>query len=529
MALSELNSAIVRLAPRAEGQDPTTLIETFEDTGTLFAQLSSTAHQVVYGRRGTGKTHALRYLALTRLDAGDHAVYLDLRTIGSTDSLYMTGIAAPERAARFFIDVMLALHEQVRGQTLQRRDAERISVDDALAWLEVFADSLYSLRIGSEEEHEKTMRASATQTARSDAAAAIGTDGVNAKLGMSDDRSTATEEETKVRAAGAVRHRMNFSDVSEAFRNMVAVLPGRRLWIVIDEWTVMPPDVQPYFADMVKRLLLPVADVTVKIAAIEQRATFLARTSPKEYIGIELGADVVAGIDLDDFMVFGRSEVAASRFMSALLHKHLRSELIAEGVKDVPGDSAEFVRLAFTQRDTFEELVRAAEGVPRDAIHVAGMAAATAGDNRIGVPDVKGAARKFYLSDKERNVAADQKAEAFLVWAIEKVIGGRRARAFLVPQAVGRSSPLIAELYDARVLHVLKKGVSDKDRLGVRFDAYQLDYGCYVHLVTTQATLGVLPDEQEGEYVEVPGDDYRAIRRAILDIEEFEKDWASRN
>lgn len=103
------------------------------------------------------------------------------------------------------------------------------------------------------------------------------------------------------------------------------------------------------------------------------------------------------------------------------------------------------------------------------------------------------------------------------------MIGRRRARAFLVPQSVASANPLIQELYDARVLHVLKRGVSDKDRAGIRFDAYQLDYGCYVELVTTRATLGVVPGENEGEYVDVPGDDYRAIRRAILDIDEFEK------
>src|SRR5690606_5215089 len=110
-------------------------------------------------------------------------------------------------------------------------------------------------------------------------------------------------------------------------------------------------------------------------------------------------------------------------------------------------------------------------------------------------------------------------------WVIDQVIGERRARAFLLRSDI--SHPLIDSLFDARVLHILKKSISAHDQPGVRYDVYKLDYGCYVDLITTQrAPQGLLqldtdPDEA-AEYVEVPPDDYRSIRRAILDLREFE-------
>lgn len=63
---------------------------------------------------------------------------------------------------------------------------------------------------------------------------------------------------------------------------------------------------------------------------------------------------------------------------------------------------------------------------------------------------------------------------------------------------------------------------------------YKIDYGCYVDLLTTgKSSQGLLPffDEETGadSFVEVPPDDYRAIRRAILDIEEFENARPSQN
>jgi len=57
---------------------------------------------------------------------------------------------------------------------------------------------------------------------------------------------------------------------------------------------------------------------------------------------------------------------------------------------------------------------------------------------------------------------------------------------------------------------------------GVRYDAYKLDYGCYVDLVNTvRAPQTLLATGTHDDRSEVPQDDYRAIRRAILDIDEF--------
>ena len=63
------------------------------------------------------------------------------------------------------------------------------------------------------------------------------------------------------------------------------------------------------------------------------------------------------------------------------------------------------------------------------------------------------------------------------------MIGHRRARAFLLRQ--GGESHLVQGLYHQRVLHLVKRGIAAKDRPGVRYDAYALDYGCYVDLLAT--------------------------------------------
>ncbi len=92
----------------------------------------------------------------------------------------------------------------------------------------------------------------------------------------------------------------------------------------------------------------------------------------------------------------------------------------------------------------------------------------------------------------------------------------------------GVANELVDSLFDARVLHLLKRNVSAHDQPGERYDVYKIDYGCYVDLLaTTKAPQGLIATD-DGGFIDVPPDDYRAIRRAILDIAAFQVAQAAR-
>ena len=105
---------------------------------------------------------------------------------------------------------------------------------------------------------------------------------------------------------------------------------------------------------------------------------------------------------------------------------------------------------------------------------------------------------------------------------VDKVIKERKAKAFLLESRV--RDPLIDFLYDERVLHVLRKGISAKDSPGTRFNVYGIDYGCYIDLIkTTNEPIGFLDlGEDESDYSPiVPKTDLRSIRRCILNLPAF--------
>ena len=72
----------------------------------------------------------------------------------------------------------------------------------------------------------------------------------------------------------------------------------------------------------------------------------------------------------------------------------------------------------------------------------------------------------------------------------------------------------IEQLFDSRILRILRKNVSSHDQPGVRYDVYKIDYGCYVEFTNTaKEPQGLFQLEESDEYVEVP------IRRAILRLD----------
>ncbi len=99
---------------RADKNDRKVLCDTFVNVGALIPTLKSKNSHVLYGRRGTGKTHVLSYLQSLYEDKDNCAIYVDLRTIGSSGSLYDNqNIPFAQRFVRLIIDVFHEINNQI--------------------------------------------------------------------------------------------------------------------------------------------------------------------------------------------------------------------------------------------------------------------------------------------------------------------------------------------------------------------------------------------------------------------------------
>lgn len=520
-----LNRALMRLSRRAEKATLQRLVQTFVDVGPLFTLLSINDHQIVFGRRGTGKTHALQYLSGMMRQQGDLVSYSDLSNLGSSGGIYANQeVPITERATRLLVDTLLDIHENLLETFVDKSETYDLSQTGPL--LDELADAVTQVKVTGTVETELGTTLSSVEQDTTQASLSITPKILGAKLSATETSVLKQDKSGKRKITGVERHTVHFGAVRRVLEKITEVVHTHKIWLLLDEWSSIPLELQPYLADLLRRSIFPIRSITVKIAAIDYRSRFQLSEIEGDYIGIEVGADASADINLDDFMVFDNNASLARDFFKTLFHKHLTVSDILEGTDLVTWTPDKMISSMFTQITAFDELVRSAEGVPRDAIHIASLAAQYAVNNRISVHHIRRAAKNWYQTGKEAAVHTKEKSMALLHWIVDQVIGDRKAMAFMLRSNINH--PLVKDLFDSRVLHVLKRGISTHDEPGTRYDAYKLDYGCYVDLMTTsrapRGLFEVTPIERS-EYVEVPSDDYRSIRRAILNITAFEENY----
>ncbi len=297
---SAINKAIFRLPKRAETSARPKLIQTFVDIGPLFSLLCVVDHQILYGRRGTGKTHVLNYLADNREQTGDAVVVTDLRNIGSSAGLYAdSSVPLPERATRLLVDTLLSIYSSLYEYFVDL--SEELDLSRSGPALDRLADAITEVKVVGNVETVKSESHSREQRKGSRFSMSAGS---NPSISIEDEdqRSSSNITQGTTSRSGHEQLYVNFGATGSAFRDIVSCMQGRHLWVLLDEWSSIPIELQPYLADLIRRSLFSVQGITVKIAAIEHRSNLMINRGRGDYIGIETGADASADVNLDDFI-----------------------------------------------------------------------------------------------------------------------------------------------------------------------------------------------------------------------------------
>lgn len=236
-ALSAINRALNQIPKRAEKQESPQLHETFVDSGVADV-LDSVDHQVLYGRRGTGKTHAISYLGSEAEARGDVALNIDLRTIGSPDGVLNSDSAgSADRAARLLVDLLGQFHDALLNAVL--RDETLIDDGRFVTKADELLSAITSIRLSGDVEVTREAEQKTTYKAGGGLGARLSTrPTVEANVSaesISDGRGLLRETRR-----GTERVTLNFSDVARALRELAATLSSRRVWLLLDEWSSVP-------------------------------------------------------------------------------------------------------------------------------------------------------------------------------------------------------------------------------------------------------------------------------------------------
>ena len=227
---SKINEILLRFNRRAETVDPTQLVDTFVDAGPLSALLSSRDHQVMYGRRGTGKTHALTYLVETKTADGDIGFLVDMRTIGSTGGLYGDpSISISERASRLLVDTLVYIHEHLLKFAIENDD--RLDLSQIGPILDRLADAASNVRVVGTTQETSTSATRSIERDRSDLSVQLSPSSVTVDLAAGADSETANSRLDQTVRQGIATHRVIFGDVQQALFEFASLFRPNRIWI----------------------------------------------------------------------------------------------------------------------------------------------------------------------------------------------------------------------------------------------------------------------------------------------------------
>jgi hypothetical protein len=508
----ELVKAVAAIPQRSEKQSDTQkLVEAFVDPGIL-PQLESINSQIVYGRRGTGKTHVLRVLESSlKADQRNCVVYVDARTFGSTSQFTDINVPLASRCTSLFRDLLGEIYNALLDFVVRQEGPD---VDKALEEVSHFGIAATE-SVAERRQDSSADRQTLKTSNKNGFEAEVGT---SPSMSFSAGADRANEIETTSSYKFEYSNKVVFPSVSSPLKSILRIYDAQ-LYVLLDEWSSLPVDVQPYLAEFIRRSFLPVANVAVKIGSLEYRSQFGVNTA-NGVIGFEMGADISAFLDIDDYYVYDRNPEGITDAFANILVRHLTNELPSGHLANLGIEvGGKLASRLFTERKVFQELVRASEGVARDLINIfskAYFAAHRRGKEKIERESVLEAARQWFEQDKQRNLS--EELRVVLRKITDEVIGSKRARSFLLPREL-ENHATIQQLFDLRVLHLVQRGYADKDKPGVRYNIYALDYGTYVDLMNTsrKPELGFeqLDKGEDREYV-VPFDDKRSIRRIIL-------------
>ncbi|WP_048899580.1 hypothetical protein [Photobacterium swingsii] len=476
--MTPLSEILATMPRRAEKKPDNYLVDSFVHIGSVFSLFSCLENQIIYGRRGTGKTHLLKYLRNDVKKSGVACLEIDMRTMGSTGGMYADGnIGLTERASRLLSDTLCDIREQILDVCY---DNELCDLSQLIPLLDEFVEQATHIVIqGNVDKEQSNSKAISSASSAKFSAVISPKSSFSANLECS--KSVNDSGTVTTRESGQQTLRIHFGTLSRILKRIVKLMPEGSLLILIDEWSEVPLDLQPYLADMLRRIIFPVSTITVKIAAISHRSRFRIHDEHGASIGLEVSSDASASLNLDHFMVFDSDKEQSVEFFKNLVFKHAKA---ADRKNIIPSDIDEFISMVFKNKNALEEFARASEGVPRDAINIISQAAQHQKDQKIGVKSIRNAARTWYTTSKSKDINSRTEAVGLLEWIVSSVIGAKRTRGFLVNSSI--TDELIDYLYDSRVIHLVRQGVSVNAVQGSKYNLYSLDYGCYSHLINTK-------------------------------------------
>lgn len=349
----------------------------------LFSQRN---HQIIFGRRGTGKTtlfKALYYYTNYGLSPNSaiKCVYIDMEDVVPDNNEIKSDdqkVIIIETYRKFLIEFFDQLFKFWGDIQSTNHFFEIYYSQEDIKIIEAKLEILFELIIhGKKTTTSSSGVENASQSVEKSNEASLT---ANIEFGSSP-RLVSTLSKF---AFGKTNKKKNISEISiqdrfiytldiysikKALDELINSFKLDRLIICIDEFTRVDKGlgdtIQPYIAQLIKDTFFRNPHISVKVSSLWNKTKIQKRQLNGERVGIELGEDIKRGVDLDT-MFFG-NETSCSFFKNMIMN----TCLLCQDAESLISDAATsqfreyLINCLFTDEESFKLMVCGSQGVPR--------------------------------------------------------------------------------------------------------------------------------------------------------------------
>lgn len=423
----------------------------YVEIGSSLKRLSSNQHQVVFGRRGSGKSCLFVHVLRQSSNGGSHsALYVGIDAIKR--------LPFPDILTR----ILIAIFEQLPG-------AERpwwlffkrpSKVERTLLELRTLLD------LALTSDVERTVKEGAKKKVGFATNAAV-------DITLSGETSNSIDTKEQFRRDKLEHLERHLEDFKRAIIDALPVQESG-LYVLVDDFYLVQRDVQPDVIDYLHRLLRD-TNAYLKIGTIRHRTSL--RRHEGQTIGVELGQDVEE-LSLDRTLETFKD---TQSFLVSMLDELGRSVGVATASIDL------------LNQEAAHALTLSSGGVPRDFLNIfadaVDLSISKGKIDRLTPTYVYKAAAHISLPNKRKNLLEDAGVDTkSLESAFADLVGfclkEKKRTCFLVSredaQSMGAENEILQQLMDFKLIHLIDPDTSAASGRAGRYSAYTLDAALYM-------------------------------------------------
>lgn len=479
---------------------------------------NSENNEIIFGRRGTGKTTVLKGLSyyVNQMPHEDenfcYAIYIDMEDIVPNKIEFAS---LPENYSReVYRLILLKIIERFYNfyDRISQNNSYYNLVFYSSSEIEDIADTILKL---DETVKEGSTFLSGKESTNNSIEETVKSNKKELMInGHSQNRSlflnlsaaiknsfTNTHSNT-VSVSKKFEYTININEIRKLFSKLLLFCKIENLFLCFDEFTIVdkdiPQSIQIEIAQLIKDTFFRDEHITVKISSLWNKEKMQRRYFGTDRRGMELGNDIKSSVDLDE--IFFNSSLNAETFFAELLgnillsnfslqnyNRHLSStdNIVKQREISINAGNTMIDKL-FKTRNAYYQMVCGSQGIPRVFGNLLINCIANTdklNELQITFNDVQESIISNYLQSVTKKLPEGME----LLHIIEEFISNNKTRFFLINiKDYKKIQHQIEGLVDANALHQYPSSNMDR-KLRHRYKLFLVHYGNYIEALKTNS------------------------------------------